>query len=413
MNGGRGEAVSLPASLPLSALDGIDRDQCRQQLEAVLATASAITEIVSGRILDVAGFELKLAFGEQLHEILDLARDLLGRHRELGGTRSTLPRPVAGRRALAAVLEAGSDAELCAGLYGYWFGRLLESMDAYLAAHDPLLDAPTGRLLRRTRPALDAMAAWGRAQAGDPSRVAATVARLTRAAADPSDATGFARPRRAVRDDRFTTFGHTRDYRSASDFEPSGDPYRDRLVELARVNRDEIDAVETFALVVHDLLYTEPVELLADLGRLAWDEARHALIGHLLLERAGFDPFALECNMVGINVRAAMDGWEALTQISVFGELGIIAPMRALATDARRRGDAVTGTAFEFITSDEVSHLRRVRSWIRRRHPAGSIAAAAAAARARAAAILAAEGACGEDYYLELTPAEITALLGE
>jgi hypothetical protein len=407
-------ATPLPPSLPLSKLDGLDRDECRRQLEAILGTAACIAEILSGRILDVAPLELKLAFGEQLHEVLALARDLLVRHGELGGRRNTLPRPASEQQnILAAVLAARSTSELCAGLYGHWLVELLRQCDAYLARHDPLLDAPTGRLLRRARPALEAIGAWGMDAAGDPAAVAATVARLVRLPQQPGGAPAFLRPRRARRDDRFSTFSHTRDYRAARDFEPTGDPYQDRCIELARVNRDEIDAVETFALVIHDLLYTEPVEFLADLGRLAWDEARHALIGHALLERAGYDPFALECNMVGINVRAAMDGWEALTQISVFGELGIISPMRALAGEARRRGDTVTGRAFEFITSDEVNHLRRVRSWIRRRHPAGSIAAAADAARIQAARLLAAEGICGEDYYLERTPSEISALLGE
>ncbi len=225
------------------------------------------------------------------------------------------------------------------------------------------------------------------------------------------------RPLDARRDKRFITFYQTRDYSNAvSEIKERGGYYADRL-ELCLINRDEIDAIETFSLVYFDLMYSVPIDMLRDLARTAWDEARHALLGHALLTTnevsGGLNPFDYPCSMIGITVRSKMGGWNALAQISMFGELNILKPMRQLASNARRRGDALTANTFEYIWLDESRHLKRMRSWLENHHPLRDLSLIEDQTRSMAGRILAEMGVVGEDYYVQLSASEIFSLLGE
>jgi hypothetical protein len=216
-----------------------------------------------------------------------------------------------------------------------------------------------------------------------------------------------------ARDSRFRLFDHTRDYRRSADWVSSGSAFEDDLMELLRINRDEIDALETFALALFDLVEVAPIEVLSHLARLAWDEARHAAAGHALLAERGDDPYRYECSMIGIRVRGAMQGWDAWTQITVFGELGIIGPMRRLERRARELGDDRTAAAFGFICQDETLHLRDSRRLLALHHPAGDLDRAAEAARRQAGALLDEYGLLPEEQFQQLSPRQIFELLGE
>jgi hypothetical protein len=131
-----------------------------------------------------------------------------------------------------------------------------------------------------------------------------------------------------------------------------------------------------------------------------------------MLERLGHHSFELPVSTIGIDIRAQMSGWHALAQISLFGELGIIGPMRKLARDARVRGDDLTATAFDFICSDELTHLRTARGWLKKLQPRG-IDHIERETKQIAAHLLDRAGILNEDYYLALSKSQIAELLGE
>jgi hypothetical protein len=72
-----------------------------------------------------------------------------------------------------------------------------------------------------------------------------------------------------------------------------------------RVQRDELDAIETFANVLFDLKEA-PFSLLQTLARFVEDESRHAEAGQIALRELGYEPFSVPCSVIGINVRASM-----------------------------------------------------------------------------------------------------------
>jgi len=190
------------------------------------------------------------------------------------------------------------------------------------------------------------------------------------------------------------------------------DKYEADRLELARTQRDEIDAIETFANVLYDL-EDAPFELAEQLARFIEDEARHVEAGHAMLASLGYDPFTLPCSIIGINVRAPMPPVLAFAQINIFGELNIVSRLNVLAQQAYARGDDVVGKAFDFIHADELTHVRRGRKILRELAPTESIAEVEEKARRLAAKRLAEEGVFDEDYALALNRRQIGELVGE
>ncbi|BBA95575.1 hypothetical protein RVR_486 [Actinacidiphila reveromycinica] len=392
-------APQLPWPPRFAPLPDTDPDAGLAALRRLGREVWATARIVAASILDLPDFEVKLALGEALFTLTEVAAAIEERLAELGSAPDrTLPEPLADRLAADLALPP---ADRPPALLHRWCGPLADRFAA--AGFDPLLDGPTERVRRRALADLRDAFGWLTDTYGDTPA--------------PPPAAGSAlrvgRPAMGARDARFRLFEHTRDYRRADDWTSSGSAYDDDRVELLRINRDEIDALETFALALFDLVEEAPLEVLRHLARLAWDEARHAAIGHALLAEDGTDPYRYACSMIGIRVRGAMAGWDAWTQITLFGELGIIGPMRALEREARRRGDTRTATAFHYVCRDETMHLKDSRHLLDRHHPAGGLAAAGEAARKRAGALLAELGLLSEEQYAALDERQIFALLGE
>jgi hypothetical protein len=384
-------------------------------LAELLADAWGAVRVVSASLLDVPQLEFKLAGAEVVYELTELAAAIECRLAELGMRGSS--RLATGRAASrhAQVLASDAHTVRVAMLHEVLLVPLLDQLRRGCDATDPLFDGPTQRLLRHgfsaVRDACDWFASAAqaiRAALGDPL-VDEVVQRSV-----PCSAPGtLSRPRAAARDARLVTFGQTRDYRRAPDWRDMGSSYENSLIELVRINRDEIDAIETFALALFDLVPEAPLDVLRHLARLTWDESRHAAGGHALLAERGFDPFEFSCSTIGIRLRAAMDGWDAWAQITLYGELGIIGPMRELAKAAAARGDDRVSGAFSFICLDEVMHLRESRRLLEAAHPAGGLEQAAETVRQRAAALMDEFGILPKEKYLALSSAEIFALLGE
>ncbi|MET9361754.1 hypothetical protein ABZX93_12630 [Streptomyces sp. NPDC006632] len=395
-------------------------EQSRDRLIELARETWTVTRLLAASTLDVAEFEAKLALAEAVHALVEVAASCEERADELGAA----PKPgqrlgTEEREARLAAALAAPPRQRLVTLPRKWLTPLIRSFED--RPFDPLLDGPSERVRRRGLSDLRDAFGWF-AEAAD-----ADAERLERAdgqsqLTDPGHpgirgstpaARTARRPTMGRRDERFTTFENTRDYRGAADWRDTGSPYDNDLLELVRVNRDEIDALETFALALFDLAAEADLESLRHLARLTWDEARHAAIGQELLGERFGDPYAHECSMIGIRIRGQMGGWNAWTQITVFGELGIIGPMRALAREARRRGDERVAHAFGFITSDETMHLRESRRLLDRDHPSGGLAQAADAAREEAGRILEGLGLYDAEHFAQLDERQIFELLGE
>jgi hypothetical protein len=400
-------ALPWPARFVPSA--GADTRRSRNALARLNSAVWTVVRLLAASSLDMPWFEAKLAIGEAVHALAEVAASCEERIAELGARLEPRDRmagePASERLASALALPA---AQRLAALPGSWLAPLLEAFHA--AAFDPLLDGPSERVRHRAVSDLRHAFTWFFETAG---HLAAAAPAEGAAAVPPAGDASARRPTMGARDARFRTFENTRDYRKAPDWVSSGSDYADDLLELLRVNRDEIDALETFALALFDLVAQAPLEVLRHLARLAWDEARHSACGHALIAERFGNPYRYECSMIGIRVRGEMGGWDAWTQITLFGELGIIGPMRALAREAARRGDERTAGAFGFICSDETMHLRESRRLLARHHPLGSLTAAGDAARARAGRTLEKLGLYEAEQFAELDERQIFELLGE
>jgi hypothetical protein len=299
----------------------------------------------------------------------------------------------------------------------------------YLEMTDHLLDRPGATILRRFAPDIEGVVDWLKSardayeaivpmsplfgdHIGKIREAQASVGRempiLRQASRELHQRTN-----ECARDSRFALFQDSRSYDAVENHSsaPDGEYDADRL-ELARTQRDEIDAIETFANVLFDLGGT-PFELAEQLARFVEDEARHVEAGHAILASLGCDPFALPCSIIGINVRAPMPPILAFAQLNIFGELNIVGRLNMLAQRAYVLGDDTVGTTFDFIHADELTHVRRGRKMLREMAPSESFAELEDKARRFAAKRLAEEGVLGEDYALSLSRKEIGDLLGE
>ncbi|WP_113704623.1 hypothetical protein [Nonomuraea lactucae] len=415
-------APLLPWPRAFTSVPGAEPERSRSTLARLANDVWATVRLLAASALDVPGFEAKLAIGEALHALTEVAASVEERTAELGRRTAPADRaPGTGTRSrLAAALSSPAGARLAA-MPDDWLRPLLGTFGS--AAFDPLLDGPSERVRRRALLDMGDAFTWffeaeGRLAeaAGEaPPAPGASGSPASQASCSPAPrASGsLSRPTMGVRDARFRTFEHTRDYRKAADWRCSASEYEDDLIELLRVNRDEIDALETFALALFDLVEEAPLEALRHLARLAWDEARHAAIGHTLLAERGVDPYGYECSMIGIRVRGAMSGWDAWTQITLFGELGIIGPMRALVREAQKRGDDRVAAAFGFVCRDETMHLHDSRRLLAEHHPLGDLSAAGERARAHAGRTLQELGLFEAEQFEKLDGRQIFELLGE
>jgi hypothetical protein len=391
---------------------------------------------LAGRLIEVAGFEEKVELAHHLFLLAEISSALRLRLEELRVSRKSLDEESQGTSALLCdefanavgigeLLQSHSEVLTC----------IAESAREYLQVTDRLLDRPSVTLLRRFLPDIDDAIAWttralGKQTAPEIERASAYGKVLALCIAALGGQTGQqvvgdlpasrrggkGRPARQIecaRDPRLPTFSNTRDYRGDAQREAAfQNDFERRRFEMYRVQRDELDAIETFANVLHDLP-SPPFELVALLARLIEDEARHAEAGQQAIECLGFDPFDVPCSTIGIKVRSSMDPIKAFAQISLFGELSIVGPMRELSEEAIEKSDQETGRFFDFVHADELMHLRKGRAWLRSLVPDGDLEALIEETRVTACRRLAEEGVVGEDYALSLTPRQIGRLIGE
>lgn len=403
--------------------------QAVEHLEHLFFTHWSLMRVIAGTLIRIPEIESKVFLAHCLYlhaEIASATRRRLVELRVRDSKLATIPESVT--VVCSELLYCDSAAEFIFG-YHALITDLHERQGKYVTETNELLDRPSVTILRRFAPDFERTVAWLDSARSAYLAVAPTsylfgehIIEIQRAQASgganmrtlrQTSRGPYQRTNECARDGRFALFTQSRSYSTAEPpgSTPDGKYGADRL-ELARTQRDEIDAIETFANVLFDL-GDAPFELAEQLARFVEDEARHAEAGHALLASLGYDPFALPCSIIGINVRAPMPPVLAFAQLNIFGELNIVSRLNVLAQQAYARGDDLVGKVFDFIHADELSHVRRGRKILREMSPAESLAEVEEKARRLAARRLAEEGVLGEDYALTLSRKEIGDLIGE
>ncbi|WP_261640311.1 hypothetical protein [Erwinia mallotivora] len=118
------------------------------------------------------------------------------------------------------------------------------------------------------------------------------------------------------------------------------------------LQRDEIDAVETFLIALEAHLTENDVESIVTTSRFAWDEARHHYYGLMKLAEYGIDEKSLPYNVVGIAVRSNLEPLLAQAQIHLFGEVGIISRIKEV-----KNSNSAISEDFQWIYTDENMHV--------------------------------------------------------
>lgn len=419
-------------------------EHAAEKLSSAFYLHHQLMRAIAGKLIGVAEFEIKIELAHHLFQHADAAQALRER---LDGLR--VPRSRVEGRApehveimLAELMQAEDTAEFVAGLHVVLAKRLADFERDYIDRTDGLVDLPTKRILGRVLADLDEMVRWGNDVVDAYVRAGASrqslddwcrhlgrlidnlggMDGLEKRAPAPSGLRSqskapFRRSIRCARDQRFTTFHHTRNYKtddqSATRAREEIGFAEDRL-EVIRVQRDELDAIETFANVLYDL-DGAPFEFQMVLARFIWDEARHSEMGQQGLQQLGYEPFDVPCGIIGINVRSPLPPLLAFAQINTFGELNQVGHLKRVSAEAYRVGDAATGRAIDFIHADEMLHVREGRRWLKRllAESGTSLAQFEEEARQRAIQRLHEEGVLNEDYGLDLTALQLAEMLGE
>lgn len=128
------------------------------------------------------------------------------------------------------------------------------------------------------------------------------------------------------------------------------------LADQARVQRDELDAIETFARVLAAVpLSADDTVLLAGVAN---DEARHSEIGERLLRMLGIDPGALRVSVTGVELRAGLTPLESMAQNVGIGEVTNLAEMRRIHALSAKVGLGDYADHLAAVIRDERSHIR-------------------------------------------------------
>lgn len=335
--------------------------------------------------LAVPEFEVKIETGRHIFWHADAARRLRERLHEQEMKLAPIDefRDAEIDLLLDEMLSAADAPELLVGVHQV-VGKALETAYRHhIDDTDPVTDAPTIRLLKQVLLDYEPMLAWADeaiaayvAGGIDESRlemwrwhllrllqsiggVTGADERAQRPAPLRAEAKPYERGTLPKRDSRFVTFSNTGDYNEA-DGEPRHplETYEDKRLRFVRTQRDEVDAIEAFGTFLWDIRFKD-FDAEYELARITWDEARHTETGHRTLLTLGYDPFELPNRLTPSTCRGPMEPQYAMTEINLFGEVGVIKTIHELIDEARERDDSTVAHVSDFIRSDERTHVRK------------------------------------------------------
>ena len=128
---------------------------------------------------------------------------------------------------------------------------------------------------------------------------------------------------------------------------------------------NEVWAVETAGVILHDLSPELGWEFTSDAARWLYDESRHMLMGKERLARWGFEPAQIP---LGGYIYEACAGQDPLYRLGMLGyfETKNIGRKRERARAFHEMGDVTSETDMEFDWADETLHAEYGRRWLRR-----------------------------------------------
>ncbi|MFI5202509.1 MAG: DUF455 family protein, partial [Candidatus Kapaibacterium sp.] len=335
-------------------------------------------------------------------------------------------------------------AHFVAALYGVLLPHLRQAYIEHSADTDQVADAPTIRLIRHILLDYDEMIAWGKGaieayvQGGyseaDLHKWQYHIEKLLRSFGGVSGRASFPTPASrpenlrsagkppfersfiATRDPRFGTFEHTYEYQiadSMTDYAPEYETDFDKLrLNLVRMQRDELDAIETFANVLYEIRDV-PFGFDYDIARIIWDETRHTELGHKAMEALGHNPYDLLNRLLGIKVRTKMPAVYSLAEINLFGEANIVQECLRYAREAYDKGDDLTGRMFDFVNADERTHLAKGVHWLKYLFGTDSVQEIEQKTKKVAVDRLLELGIIGHDIALTISHRELAKIIGE
>jgi uncharacterized protein DUF455 len=128
---------------------------------------------------------------------------------------------------------------------------------------------------------------------------------------------------------------------------------------------NEVWAVDTAGLILHDLTEELGWEFSSNAARWLYDESRHMMMGKERLARWGFEPAQIP---LGGYIYEACAGQDPLYRLGMLGyfETKNIGRKRERAQAFREMGDATSEVDMEFDWADETLHAEYGRRWLRR-----------------------------------------------
>src|ERR1035437_3853148 len=312
----------LPSYCGISDIDriGYSVDECAQYVMRLAAVKKQCVLIAAARMPDTPELELKVALAKWMWEDATQFRLLEERLTELRSNKFAIDKVLDYQLGdlLGEILGSPGSLELCVGLFDVLSPAISEAIRIYLAETQPLVDAPTIRILKgilaeekeRLELGCRFVSVLARKKGGIAIRsewkehfgrfLAAARGILGRDSLAPEflppapRASPAYRPSHDVaRDQRFTVVI------------PKVCPkaFADDLLRRTMWSRSqELSVAETVALILYEW-EDLPSEAIVDLARQCWDETRHALFGQVALEQQGI-PLARVESWVGFPMHA-------------------------------------------------------------------------------------------------------------
>jgi hypothetical protein len=359
---------------------------CAQLVARFAAIKKKCVYIAAARMPGTPEWELKAALAKWMWEDATHYRALEERLTELRANKSEIDKVLDYQLGdvLTEILHSPGSLELCTGMFDVLAPAFCTALRIYFAETQPLVDAPTVRLLKTILAEEEERLELG-------MRFVKVLAQRERGAAIRAEwkrhfehflaaahgvlgrqslPEGFTRPvprateayrvpREFARDERFDVAIPKRGQKNLG---PDN-----ALRQMMWVRSQEMCVAETVATILYewdDL----PSEAIVDLARHCWDETRHSLMGQVALEAEGF-PLPTVESWVGFGVHALAESpQKALAHLSLAIEAG------AMAHPGGKRGEwefcrdvakhPLMTTFQDFDWADEVTHVKYGRKWI-------------------------------------------------
>ncbi|MEI8135101.1 MAG: DUF455 family protein [bacterium] len=367
-------------------------DQNAELLSRYFLFERLLLRAQAGWLMGTPEFEVKVEYGRHINYHAEAAMSLRIRLTELRQSEETTDQfsDTSIEEFFVELISAESPAHFLGGVYGVLLPHLIHAYEQHVNVTDQVADAPTIRILKRILGDYLEMYLWGKealeayVNGGyDGSNIVFSQMHLEQllnsfggisGASEKSDRPAqlrsnpdkpFVRSFIATRDSRFTTFDHTYEYKIADKGKIKYETeFDETALNLIRSQRDEMDAIETFANVLYEIRDV-PFGFDFDIARIIYDETRHTELGHKAMIELGYYPFDLANRLLGIKVRTKMPAEYSLAEINLFGEANIVQEVMRHSREAYAKGDQLNGKLFDYVNADERTHLAKGIKWLK------------------------------------------------